>query len=133
MRDKKMNKKTITILVTITIVSIICLLSYRTLAHTPEIAIHQMRGEVTNVVYISPDGHKEAVYDNNGNLVTNLYNKGSYNYCHPENEPICHFSKDMIPWLKWGNDRDDPTSFSERLSAYSIDLRYGFLKSIGYY
>ena len=133
MCEKKMNKKTIVILVTITIVSVIGLLIYRTLAYTPELAIHQMRGEVTNVVYISPDGHDEAVYDKNGNLVINLYNKGSYNYCHPVKEPICHFSKDIIPWLKWGNDREDPTNFSERLSAYSIDLKYGFLKSIGYY
>jgi len=94
------------------------------LKNTYEVNIHRMRGETENRVYVSRDG-SEAVYDKNGNLVTNDYNKGSYNYYSNETEPVKKFIFDIAPWLLWGNTRNDPTSFPERLYYYTLDLDYG--------
>lgn len=99
------------------------------LSNTGEHHIHQMRGEKDNEVFTrqSDDhsGYMEAVYDGNGKLVTNSYNKGSYNYYYYKNYPIMHFAYDTLPWLEFGNDRNDPTSFQERLFHYTLDLNYG--------
>ena len=94
------------------------------LKNTGENNIHKMRGEIENQVYVNPDG-KEAVYDKDGNLVTNSYNQGSYNYYFYEEEPIKHFIGDTAPWLLWGNAEDDPTTYEERLYYYTLDLDYG--------
>jgi hypothetical protein len=101
------------------------------LAHTVENNIHKMRGEESNVTYINPDG-REAVYDENGVLVTNSYNKGSFNYYDFETEPIKKFIFDTLPWLNWGNDPDDPTSIDERLYYYTLDLDSGIQRYIFY-
>jgi hypothetical protein len=98
------------------------------LENTYENNIHRMRGETENRVYITEDG-REAVFDKNGNLATNSYNKGSYNYA-PYNRPIEKFLLDITPWLELGNARDDPTSFDERLYYYTLDLNYGIQKYI---
>jgi len=126
---KKKFKIIIVILVAAT--ALFTLTTYHVLKNTPELNIHQMRGAVNNKVYISKDGHKEAVYDNSGKLVTDPVNMGSYNYSHPSDEPFGHFVNDMLPWIMWGNSKDDPTSISERLSAYSKDLYIGLLFTIG--
>jgi hypothetical protein len=98
------------------------------LKNTYENNIHKMRGENENRVYVNEDG-REAVYDKNGNLVTNSYNQGSYNYGSYD-EPIHKFLVDIAPWLQWGNTRDDPTSFDERLYYYTYDLNNGIQKYI---
>jgi hypothetical protein len=49
------------------------------LKNTNENNIHKMRGETENKVYTNTDG-REAVFDKNGNLVTNSYNRESFNY-----------------------------------------------------
>lgn len=95
------------------------------LRHTPELNIHRMRGAESNIVFISPDGHSEAVFNENKEHVKESYNQASYNYCHPSKEPICHFIKDKLPWLFLGNTRGDPTNFSERFVAYRKDLALG--------
>jgi len=99
------------------------------LKNTYENNIHKMRGEKDNVVYVHEDG-REAVFDKNGNLVTNSYNRGSFNFYSNEKEPIKKFLADIAPWLKWGNTPDDPTSFYERLYYYTLDLDYGIQKYI---
>lgn len=93
------------------------------LKHTYENNIHKMRGEEDNVVYTNTDG-RETVYDKNGNLVTNAYNKGSFNYA-PYDKPMDKFLLDIFPWLIWGNAKDDPTTFEERLYYYCMDLDAG--------
>jgi hypothetical protein len=52
---------------------------YTILQNTTEVRIHQQNGAKDNQIYISPDGHKEAVYDKNGKLVKDGINDGSYN------------------------------------------------------
>lgn len=94
------------------------------LQNTQEVSIHQMRGETENVVYVADDG-REAVYDGAGNLVTNSYNKGSYNLYDYTKEPIKKFMMDTLPWLELGNDPSDPTTKIERLYYYTYDLNLG--------
>lgn len=93
------------------------------LKHTYEDNIHKMRGEEDNVVYTNEDG-REAVFDRDGNLVTNDWNKGSFNYGNYD-KPIDKFLLDIWPWLVWGNARTDPTTFDERLDYYCYDLDIG--------
>lgn len=99
------------------------------LSSTGESNIHRMRGEKDNTVYIRKSdenkGYQEAVYNGAGALVTNSYNQGSFNYYHYKEKPIKHFLYDSLPWLEWGNAKDDPTSFKERLYHYSLDLNLG--------
>lgn len=94
------------------------------LQNTQEVSIHQMRGETDNVVMVNEDG-REAVYDVDGNLVTNSYNKGSYNLYDYTKEPIKKFLMDTLPWLELGNDPGDPTTQIERLYYYTYDLNLG--------
>ena len=70
-----------------------------------------------NDKYVSVDGHIEGVYDENGNLVTDSVNQGTYNFANPNKDPIGHFIKDVIPYYIWGNSPDDPTSFWERVTG----------------
>ncbi len=94
------------------------------LKNTYELNIHKMRGEENNSVYLHKDGHKEVVYDENGDLVTN-YNQGSFNFYSYSKEPIAHYMADIYPWLKWGSFEGDPTSYEERLFYYTLDLNLG--------
>ena len=100
------------------------------LKNTPEHHIHNMRG-ANNRVYLHKDGHQEAVFDHNGNAVTDCINMASYNYANPKTSPFMHLFKDTAPWLIWGNCRADPTSPSERFAAYMKDLHIGFRRSVG--
>jgi len=94
------------------------------LKNTYENNIHKMRGEKENEVYVHEDG-SEAVFDKDGNIVTNSYNRGAYNYYSNQDEPIKKFIYDTAPWLYWGNTADDPTTFAERLYYYTLDLDLG--------
>jgi len=96
------------------------------LSNTPELNIHQMNGQTENKVYVNEDG-REAVFDADGNLVTDPTNKGSYNYYDAIKEPLAHFAKDTDPWLKWGNARNDPSAPDQRLKAYLKDLKIGII------
>jgi len=55
-----------------------------------------------NLKFVSADGHFEAVYDINGNLVTNELNMGTYNYVSPKNGPG-HAKFDVISYSYLGN------------------------------
>ncbi len=101
---------------------------YTILAHTNESAIHQMRGETDNKVYIHEDG-REGVYDKAGNLVTNGYNDGTFNYANPKTEPLLHYTMDISPWIQLGISETDPTSTIERIYAYMGDLEAGIVRA----
>ena len=90
--------------------------------------IHKMRNENDNVVYTKETG-EEAVFNKNGNLVTNDWNQGSFNYGKYE-QPINKFLLDIWPWLVWGNTENDPTTFDERFYYYCMDLDHGIQEYI---
>ena len=64
----------------------------------------------SNVKFVSPDGHREVIYDSTGNMVLDSRDIGTYNYS-PSGTfwgSIGHFFADMLPWYLFGNDDDDP-------------------------
>jgi hypothetical protein len=98
------------------------------LRNTNELHIHQMRGANGNEVLINPDGHSEAVYDRNKKAVKDGINDGSYNYFHPQQDALRHFSFDIAPWLLMGQSPNDPTTRAERIDAYSADVFDGVIR-----
>lgn len=95
------------------------------LSATQEVFIHQQRGASKNKIYVSPDGHKEAVFGPDGKLVADGMNDGTYNYFHPQSDAMRHFLYDIHPWIIWGVARKDPTSLNERIFSYVSDLERG--------
>lgn len=115
---------------------------YTILQNTNELKIHQMNGEINNRVFITDkSGRHEIVVafeidkngeviDGTGKHVTDCLNMASLNYHHPYKSPLSHFSSDILPWLLWGNCKDDPSSIEQRVSAYILDFKEGFHSSI---
>ena len=57
-----------------------------------------------NSKWIDETGRCEAVFDKNGNLVTDTLNGGTFNFASPtENFGIDHVILDVVPYLMWGN------------------------------
>lgn len=102
---------------------------YLVLKHTSEYHIHCMRGATGNKVYLHPEGHQEAVFDADGKRVEDGINDASYNYFHPIEEPLLHYSFDILPWVLWGSTATDPTSVDERIYAYMGDLEAGIMRA----
>ena len=64
----------------------------------------------SNVKFVSPDGHREVIFNSTGNMVLDSRDIGTYNYS-PSGTffgSIGHFFADMLPWYLFGNDDDDP-------------------------
>jgi len=110
---------------------------YTLLANTEELRVHQFNGTYDNEVYVKQEmvngGYTEMVVkferdadgnkiDGTGKLVRDCENMGSFNYKHPKREPLGHFAQDMLPWIKWGNCREDSTTLKQRISAYTADI-----------
>ena len=98
---------------------------YNILRNTSEVYIHQQRGQYGNQVFVSEDGHMEAVFGPDGKLVQDGINDGSFNFFHPINDPLGHFIADMLPWIYHGTSMNDPTSIEERIHSYVSDLEGG--------
>lgn len=62
-----------------------------------------------NVKYVSPDGHREGVYNYKGELIG-----GSYNYSSPLDNKVGHLVDDVVPYIVWGNNPDDQTTALKR-------------------
>lgn len=118
---------------------------YTLLANTEELRIHQFNGATDNKVYVKNDmengGYPEMVVrfekdqngekiDGTGVHVTDCENKGSFNFKHPQREPLGHFAQDILPWIKWGNCREDTTTREQRISAYIMDVELGLERII---
>lgn len=103
---------------------------YFALVNTHEYHSHNLGNNTKNKVYTKKDGHKEAVYDRTGKLVTTCLNKGNYNYFPAHTRPLMHFSKDILPWIKHGNCPNDPSSKKERLKAFSKDFTDGCFRVV---
>ncbi len=69
-----------------------------------------------NRKFVSKNGKHEAVYDKNGNLVTDDENQGTYNYASPD-DWFGHFLYDILPYWFWGNTPSDPTPFRNRVGG----------------
>lgn len=97
------------------------------LAVTTENHTHNMNGATGNVVMVKPDGKglAELVFDDDGNRVDDCANMGSYNMFDYSKRPLMHFISDMLPWMMWGNCREDPTTAPQRVEAYLKDLKVG--------
>lgn len=99
------------------------------LRNTREVEIHRMRGATENETYVSTNGSDEAVYDAEGKLVEDGINDGSYNYFHPQQDSLRHFTFDIVPWLLLGHSSKDPTSRRERVHAYAADVFSGVARA----
>ncbi len=78
-----------------------------------------------NRKYVSvPDGNHEAVYDQDGNLVTDDANMGTYNH-HGPDDTWGHFKEDVLPYWVWGNTEDDDTPLMDRLVGPRAGERLG--------
>jgi hypothetical protein len=95
---------------------------YLLLKNTPEHFIHNMNGATGNSVFVHENGLMEVVYDQNGNLVQDGINDGSYNYYSRTAQPLKHYFYDIHPWIIMGNSERDTTTKGERIFAYMSDL-----------
>ncbi len=77
----------------------------------PQADCHQYTSpDKTNVKFVSPDGHREVIYNSAGDMVLDSRDIGTYNFS-PSGTfwgGIGHFFADMLPWYLFGNDDDDP-------------------------
>jgi hypothetical protein len=61
--------------------------------------------------YVNKDG-REAILDNERNLIIDSLNGGTYNF---GKNCFTHIYRDWIPYVIWGNTTKDPTSSTQRL------------------
>lgn len=93
-----------------------------------EALAHNMNGAEENIDYRGTGVYEgmQAVYNSNGQLVTNEENKGTYDFGTPLTED--HFRMDIEPWVKWGNSPQDTTAYGERSPAVhyeALEMWYG--------
>lgn len=98
------------------------------LANTNEYNAHRMNGE-DNQVLLHKDGQMEVVLDSKGKVVEDCANKASGNFYHPQREPLDHFQFDTMPWIFFGNCKEDPTSVEQRTEAFLKDFYTGLEKA----
>jgi hypothetical protein len=80
-----------------------------------ENAFHRYgEGNEGNEKFMSKDRAREAVYNVNGELVTDPTNAGTYNY---GTNPVTHTIFDVAPYLAFGNGDGDRTSFRRRVTT----------------
>ena len=71
-----------------------------------------------NKKYVSKNKRKEIIFDYTGKkVITDDRDAGTYNNGIPFTE---HFWKDVIPWFKWGNTKNDSTTREERINAFGV-------------
>ena len=66
-----------------------------------------------NIKFVSPDGHREVIYNSANDIVLDPRDIGTYNFCPSDelwysNKSIGHLFHDIIPWVIFGNSDDDP-------------------------
>lgn len=95
--------------------------------HTVIANAHQFTkgNDALNVKYVDPSGKREAVYNKNGTLLKTALDMGSYNYCPSEKSYIGHFKYDILPWIRYGNAPDDPSTVGQRINAILGKYRKG--------
>lgn len=94
---------------------------YYALANTFETHAHNLGGVTTNEVFMNTDG-REAVFDENEELVTDCLNAGTNNYFFYSEDPLLHFAADTAPWFEFGNCEGDSSTREERVGAFAKDF-----------
>ena len=84
---------------------------------------HQLNGATGNQYYLRKTDGAEAVFDKEGNLVSDCVNKTVANSVNPMLQPLAHFSLDVLPWLQNGNCKAQVIPAEKRVNAYIRDLR----------
>lgn len=77
----------------------------------------QGAGHEENDKWVSPDGHSEAVFDENDKPVEHIVNQATYNMADPINDSVGHVIQDVNPYYVWGNSPNDPSTFWEGITA----------------
>lgn len=68
--------------------------------------------------FVARDGGSEVIYTVKGDRVDDPRDIGTFNFAHPDCDPMGHFFMDVVPWLFWGNSPEDTTTDEERLKAF---------------
>jgi len=85
-----------------------------------EAYFHQLgEGNIDNIKFVSPDGNREVIFNGSGEVVSGSLVKGTYNVYGP-GEKIGHVVFDVVPYIAWGNDTNDPSNIADRI-MWSID------------
>lgn len=79
-----------------------------------------------NYKFISPDGHKEAVYHyKTGEIITSPEDMWTYNFISPDNE-LWHAVLDVFPYFLYWNSSDDSINIYDKLGnfLYTIPAKW---------
>lgn len=85
-----------------------------------ESAMHQFSQHdgVENSKWVSPDGHREVVFTGKGKnqrITDDVRDEGTYNYYDPQVDPFKHTIYDVLPYIVFGNESNDPTTAAGRI------------------
>ena len=71
-----------------------------------------------HIKYVSPvDKHRENIFNNAGDKeITAAEDEPTYNYASPDWE-LEHFSLDILPWIRYGNEPEDSTTWYKRIGG----------------
>ena len=76
--------------------------NWRQMSDAQSVFHQQGEGGAQNSKWVDDSGHHEAIYDGNGNLVTDRLNGGTYNYASPDDWGG-HLMYDVLPYFLWRN------------------------------
>ena len=83
-----------------------------------ETMYHKNNRQYGNVKYFHKKTGQEVIFNENGQVVTDPENIGTFNYYPPENW-LGHVSYDVIWYSLWGNSREDTTPIVNRIFSRS--------------
>ena len=85
-----------------------------TRASSLENMYHRNRNQKRNVKYYNKKTGQEVIFNENGTIVTDPENIGTFNYAPPADK-MGHFLADMVPYYLFGNSKDDSTPIINRI------------------
>lgn len=62
----------------------------------------------------------ELIFNSEGKLVTDPINIGTYNFIDGDVFMLGHYIVDVLPYLLWGNNKDDKSTFKQRVKAITL-------------
>ncbi|MDR3289726.1 MAG: hypothetical protein LBT02_00375 [Rickettsiales bacterium] len=85
---------------------------------------HNLNGQTDyNFVYDESQQNGFVINKSGYTIKNDLINKNRYEYFSHKEQPFEHFTRDVYPWLQWGNDTPlDITTKNERVDAYILDF-----------